>query len=293
MTTYRRKRTSDATDQYLDVDDILKDGEYLHVPAILADAQMVNTVRAAHPPRMRYGRGYLSDVSGHIIDARGTITDPVKEGGANWPSANVGLVSYWQHQIGEPCECPDGSPGRLTPHPNQSSMYCKPLSEDAATVDSTAAYYAMKDAAQHEWKRYGPRRDSCCGTCADQLGTIGHIGPEQTWPQQQRQGAPCSINGQPGRLEDRNGAFVCVPDQAIRGGNRGGDSTVINRGQQAAVGDPCGPDGSGRMVRRNGQLVCEPAEDFDHRTVDGAEAIRERAWRQSVIDAGTEYLRWK
>jgi hypothetical protein len=264
-----------------DRDGVLKDGRSARVPMQLADHALAlrDVVHQQHPPatgRFAYKRGYLTDIGSHrIVDARETISDPVTQGG--WPTANSGLYTYWGNTVGQPCRCPDGSEGRLVPHPNQSSLICEPLSKDAATVlDATAVWYQERARLSDEWKRYGPKRDSCCSSCADQEGTIGYLNSNQMqWPTGQHAGQEC--------MTDRKERGHIVNGRCVA--DRRDGTTVINPGQQAAVGDPCGPDGTGRMVKRNGKLQCEPVEDFDHQTVRDrayAESVRaaENAWKQ-------------
>jgi hypothetical protein len=305
MTTkYRRKRTNDkrTSDQYLD-DDILKDGEFLRVPMTLADSALRDTVRATHPPQMHYGRGYVRDTGSHrIVDARQTISDPVEEGGAGWPSANVELYPYWQHSVGGPCQCPYGSAGRLTPHPNESSLYCKPISEDAATVmDATQVWYAERARLSDEWKRYGPRRDSCCDGCADQniadpspprskpwpRPSFGSD-PLQHWPDPATlkpspvEGSDCMKNDKrPGRI--RGGK--CVADRRDAAPTNIGPPTA-RAGFEWAEGGECslGNGELGRYVREGDRLTCKPRSEFDARTVD-AQSIRDRAYYESVREA--------
>ena len=122
-----------------------------------------------------------------------------------------------------------------------------------------------------EWQRHGPRRDSCCSGCAsDQEGMVpGYINPQLAWPGGQREGDQCMDNAKrPGHIH--NGR--CVADRR--------DSAVINQGEYGVEGGPCGPDGEGRLVRENGELVCRPRSDFDAASV--AQVRRDAAYSQMV-----------
>jgi hypothetical protein len=244
MTTRRKRPSSDA---YLDLDDnpldennCLKDGRTYRVPLMLADSTdsgpylVDSRATPPHPARFAYRRGYLSDArSNLIVDARsptkvgqGTIpmpdfptrVAPDLPRGEAFPTQSGGTWPAYNNQIGAPCECEDGTKGRLAPHPSTSSMLiCQPLAEDAATVDATSAYYATVDAAQHEWRKHKPRplHDCGCHTITDQPGTVGHVNPQLAWPQGQTAGNACTLNGRPGHYQrGTNGELICVPDPA-------------------------------------------------------------------------------
>jgi hypothetical protein len=61
-------------------------------------------------------------------------------------------------------------------------------------------------------------------------------------------------------------------------------------------GGECTVNGApGRYVKRNGKYVCESRQDMDRASVDARdpEAVREAAWRQSVLDAENEWRRYR
>jgi hypothetical protein len=316
--TARRKRQNDGYDQ----DDILRDGEFLRVPMTLADAAMRGVVHHQHPPatgRFFYGRGFLTDTGSHrVVDARdeatkaGLVADqrikapklpsgvqPNLPGNLPWVSANRNVYSYWGHAIGEECECPDGTKGRLAPHPNQSSLFCQPLAEDAASV-----YYRMKDAAQHEWKRHGPRHDACCDGCADQAGTVGAINPQLAWPTGQHENGACMTDDRrQGTLRQQaDGSFRCVANDQAGNGRDSAEAVAVGPGPWPIGSLPEGmecscEDGSiGRLVKVDNQLVCLGRNDIgtDARTVnaDAAQGIRDRAYAESVRAAEQAWKQW-
>jgi hypothetical protein len=182
-TTRRRRRRQH--DQY--ADDVLRDGEFLRVPMMLADSgqSLRDVVHQKYPPR-GYRRGYVHD----------QISDPTTQGG--WPTQVSGIVKMYNNSVGDPCRCRSGEAGTLQPHPTiQSALICVENRKDGLAANDRA-YYEMCDQAMNAWRvKVGPVHDQ----------------------------HPCGCHQR--------------------------DATVINRGQSAAEGD-----GTGRLVRRNGELRC-------------------------------------
>jgi hypothetical protein len=317
MTTRRKRPSSDAyiDDNPLDENNCLKDGRSYRSSMMLVDSTdsgpylVDSRATPPHPARFAYKRGYLSDARTNlIVDQRikapklPTGTEPELTRGADWPTANSGLYSYWQHAIGEPCTCANGADGVLTPHPNQSSLYCRQIGEDAATVDATSAYYATVDAAQHEWRKHKPRPLHDCGchgrTITDQSGTVGYVNPQLAWPQGQTTGNTCTINGRPGRYQrGTNGELICVPDPA----NGKSDADIVAPMGTFPVGgswpEGCACDlGNGQygvLVKEGDKLICRERQVGNGDASVDHQAIRDRAYWDSVKSAQTDYLRWK
>jgi hypothetical protein len=232
---------------YVDDDPFEEDGSTVRDGCSIRTSMLLADARPRETPMFFYGRGYMQDANRRSPTAAGTgntapakSSEPVQQ---PWPTAHSGTFPSWNHTVGEACVCANGQKGRLVRSPDNSSvLVCQPDdADDAATVDGTSAYYAMKDAMQDEWRRYGPRplHDcGCSGRAHDQEGTVGFVPPAQLpWMTSgQSEGQECSVNGAPGRL-----------------------------------------------ARVDGKLVCRPVENSDAASV--AQARRDAAWRQSVIDA--------
>jgi hypothetical protein len=207
----------------------------------------LSTVHRAHPPQFAYKRGYLTDMNtGYIADARGPRS-PIKSGVGNiapseakdlprgdpWPTQHSGTYPTWQNTVGGACTCENGRPGTLQRAPDNSSvLICVESRQDAASV-----YYAMKDAAQYEYKRYGPRSNiSCCSGCterngrdADIVAPMGTYPVGGSWPE----GCTCDLgNGEYGVLVKEGDVLVCRARQV---GN--GDATPITPDSAQAVRD--------------------------------------------------------
>jgi hypothetical protein len=174
----------------------------------------------------------------------------------DWPTSNSGNYPIWGYSPGQSCRTVEGKPGKLCPHPSNSSiLICMPDSADsmdARLSPSDKAYYDMVDQAKDAWK-VGTIHDQhpCrCHDHRDQEITVGFVPPPQLpWMTSgQSEGQQCTINGQDGRL-----------------------------------------------VRVDGELVCRPVQDLDRASIDARdhEAIREAAWRQSVVDAENEWRRYR
>jgi hypothetical protein len=284
-----RKRQSDGY-----VDDMLRDGEVLRTSMMLADSVIMPArsrytppPRDTHdaPPLHYFARGYCFDQQ---------TSDPRQ---VPWPSQSAGTYSTYNHTIGAICTCPDGTEGRLKPHPSSMSMLiCEPLERDEPQ-DSASAYWRMKDSLNDAWKQYGPRRDGCGCHSRDQRiaepgppiprewpkGGYGdpNVGGCSNWPDpfslgpQPREGTECMDDAKrAGHI--RNGR--CVADRR--------DSAVINGGQSQAEGDPCGENGEGRLVRVNGELQCLPRQDLDQ------QAVRDRAYLASIAGIENEWRRY-
>jgi hypothetical protein len=216
MTRRERRRQRDG---YYE-SEIAADGEIVRRPHHLADSMIR---REEAPARFRYGTGYVDSIS-----------DPVEQGG--WPTQVSGVYPTYNNAVGDPCRCQNGRAGQLHPHPTMASaLICVENGRDAATIDGTAAYYAMRDGMADEWKRHGPRplRDrGCQGRDTDQIsrpdppaakewprGGYG-VDPLQHWPnpdelQSMAEGDQCTINGAPGKLVRENGKLVCKPRQDV------------------------------------------------------------------------------
>jgi hypothetical protein len=150
--TTRRRRRRQHDGYY---DDTLQDGESLRVPMTLADAAMVDTVRRLHPPRYHYGTRFLHDarapatsptVRGAGSIAPDTPSDPVQQ---PWPTSNSGNYPIWGYSPGQSCKTVEGKPGKLCPHPSNSSiLICMPDSSDSS-MDATSVYYKLRDEKPH------------------------------------------------------------------------------------------------------------------------------------------------
>jgi hypothetical protein len=84
---------------------------------------------------------------------------------------------------------PNGSEGRLVPHPDNSSiLVCEPLSADAARLSpSDRVYYAMVDGVRDTW-----RIGKDCGCQGQRDATVINGG------QSQAEGDPCGDGGKAG-----------------------------------------------------------------------------------------------
>jgi hypothetical protein len=277
----RRKRN----DSY--VDDVLRDGEVLHVPVHLADSRNIPWPRSRFTPANDAAPMFHFFAKGYCLDQ---ISDPVTQGG--WPTQVEGVYPMYNNAVGDPCKCRNGKPGTLRPHPTMASaLICVENLADAA-------YWYAKDAASTEWMRHGPPSRSCCSGCAshDQQGTVGYVGPPPVqWPQGQNAGDECMDDRKrPGRLvRQADGSFRCVA-------NNGRDQAPTNIGPPTArtgfewaEGGDCACTGGepGRYVRQGDMLICQPRQDLDHRGVD-AQAIRDRAWLESVRAAENAWRSW-
>jgi hypothetical protein len=321
MTTRRKRPSSDAylDDDPLDENNCLKDGRTYRSSMMLADSTdsgpylVDSRATPPHPARFAYKRGYVSDARTNlIVDARsptkvgqGTIPvpavptrayEPLPRGEA-FPTQSDGTWPSYNHNIGDPCECEDGTKGRLAPHPSTSSMLiCEPLARDAASV-----YYAMKDAAQHEWRKHGPRPLHDCGchtrTITDQPGTVGYINPQLAWPQGQTTGNTCTINGRAGHYQrGTNGELICVPDPA----NGKSDADIVAPMGTFPVGgnwpEGCACDlGNGEygvLVKEGDRLVCRERQVGNGDASVDHQAIRDRAYAQSVRAAEQAWKQW-
>jgi hypothetical protein len=319
MTT-RRKRQSDAyiDDDPLDENNCLKDGRTYRVPLMLADsgAFIVDShavPRSRFTPsstsgRFAYKRGYLSDAnSGLIVDARPRerISDPTRERGESgqiaWPQSTANIVPMFNNAIGAKCVCESGEAGTLQPHPTiASSLYCVPSRRDAATaMDGESAYRRMVDEAPFEYQKYraAPLHDCGCHQ-RDQEGMVpGYINPQLAWPTGQRAGDQCTTDDRrPGHLEARGDGYVCVPDR-----NGKSDADIVAPMGTYAVGGPwpegCSCDlGNGQygiLVKEGDRLVCRERQAGNGDASVDHQAIRDRAYWDSVKSAATDYLRWK
>jgi hypothetical protein len=202
MTTmYRRKRTNDQRQDDGVQDDVLRDGEFLRVPMTLADHALRDTVRATHPPRMHYGRGYLRDTTGAMIDARPHDAD--------WPTASAGVYNASAYTAGDPCTCEDGSAGRLAPHPSiVSALICQPNGRKDSISDPT---------------REGGWTMAASGVVPAYNNTVG---------------ARCTINGKAGTLQPHPtnmSALLCVPDAEDAASVL--DSTAVYYAERAKLSD--------------------------------------------------------
>jgi hypothetical protein len=300
----KRRKSRDA---YYD-DEIVADGEVVRTRMTMADAAMVSGIHAKYPRGgYHYGRGFVRDsASGLIVDARAPATSPIVRGAGNaapskssdperndWPTSNSGNFPIWGYSPGQSCKTVEGKPGKLCPHPSNSSiLVCMPDdSKDAATVmDATTAYYAMVDAAKDEWRRYGPRplHDcGCGGRTHDQEGTVGFLNTNQVqWPQGQHAGQRCTVNGAAGHIEKHGDQFVCIPDGRDQAPSNIAPSTAPVGGPWAQGGEcDLGNGEIGRLVKQGDRLICKPCE-ID---MDSAQAKRDAAYWQSVRDAESEW----
>jgi hypothetical protein len=226
------------------------------------------------PVRFHYGRGYATDAgTGLIADqrspfqvAQGSVPTKTAEDlprGQAFPTQSGGTFPAYNNEIGAECTCANGRPGTLKPHPSTSSMLiCVENGRDAATIDAASAYYAMRDQMQDEWKRYAPKpfSDSGCGGGARDQDISGSNPPP-------------------------------IPRDYPRGGY-GQDPLQHwpdpDNLQSMAEGDLCTINGApGKLVRRNGQLVCEPRQDMD------AQSVRDAAYYQSVRDLENAWRQWR
>jgi hypothetical protein len=219
------------------------EGESIHDLAHAIDAGRLSEtdMRLIYDNGFEAGRQSVENekpvASGLIVDARAPATSPIVRGAGNaapskssdperndWPTSNSGNFPIWGYSPGQSCKTVEGKPGKLCPHPSNSSiLICMPDdSKDAATVmDATTAYYAMVDAAKDEWRRYGPRplHDCGCHGVSDQPGNVpGFVGPPQKpWITGQSVGQECMTDDKKqGRLALENGRYVC---RAIQNGD--------------------------------------------------------------------------
>jgi hypothetical protein len=302
--TIRKRRN--RRDAYLD-DDVVRDGEIIRTPMVLADHAMIDAIHRAHPPRIAYKRGYCTDVNtGFIVDRRAPATSPTVRGALNtaptessepprndWPTSQIGAYNTWGFAPGQPCTTVEGRRGTLCPHPSNSSiLICMPDNSRDAAMDGTSAYFAMKDSLADAWRAFGPRRDSCCSGCAprDQQGNEpGFVGPPQlAWPQGQHAGQQCTVNGAAGHIEKRGDQFVCIPDRDGRDAEIVAPQGTYPVGGSWPEGCACdlGNGEYGVLVKEGDRLVCRARQVGNgDASLAAAEARRDAAYAQMCRDA--------
>jgi hypothetical protein len=301
--TTRQRRQSD---QYFDPGDYdehgtLRDGRTARFPMHLVDssAGLQSRFTPPTPPgRFAYKRGYLSDAStGYIVDARSVerISDPTQQGG--WPQQTSNVVPAFNNKIGAPCRCESGEAGTLQPHPTiASSLYCVPDRRDAESV-----YRQSVLDAEHEWKRYGPRRDASIADPSPPQQRPwprgGYVDPSQggstMWPNpdtlhSQRPGDQCTLNGQAGHLQARGNNLVCIPDRNGRDADIVAPMGTFPVGGSWPEGCACdlGNGEYGVLVKEGDRLVCR-----ERQVGNGDASVDHQAIRDASYHAMCEQAR--
>jgi hypothetical protein len=180
-------------------------------------------------------------------------------------------------------------------------LICEPLAKDSA-MDGETVYRRMVDQAPFEYQKYraAPLHDCGCHgrTITDQPGTVGYINPQLAWPQGQTAGSTCTINGRPGHYQrGTNGELICVPDPT----NGKSDADIVapkgvyEVGGSFPEGCTCELPGGGYgvLVKEGNKLVCRERQVGKGDASVDHQAIRDRAYWDSVKAAATDYLRWK
>jgi hypothetical protein len=270
MTTLsRRQRRQLRNDGY--IDDVIRDGEVVRIPMMLADAQPMQPWPRPAPLQLRYGRGYISDTrTGAIVDARppqgigawSPASNPGSRNGAQVTDASAyyamrdALADEWRRYgpKRDGCGCSGHKDGMIAPEHSGELLPGDP--------------YNPQPKRQYPLGGYTPDPNASGIT---------------SWPDpfslsSQHEGDQCTINGAPGTLhQGQDGKFVCVPNRRDAAQE---PITAMTRRNTCTM-----PDGRrGRMERQaGGQLVCVPGNgDQAPSNIGPAEAEVGGPWAQGA-----------
>jgi hypothetical protein len=247
----RRRQQRNNADAYVD-DDIIRDGEVVRIPMMLADAAPMQPWPRPTPPQLRYGRGYVADAgTGAIVDRRPA---PHGTGFAHHvqtpPARDAAASTYYAMK--------DALSTEYLRHGPKRDACCSGCASHDATISPPHSGELLNSNDPYNPQ---PKRQYPLGGYTPDPNASGMT----AWPDpfalsSQHEGDACTLNGAPGTLRrGQNGDMVCVP---TRRGDAGQDVpiTAMTRRNGCTM-----PDGrAGHMERGpGGVLTCVPGEAGD------------------------------
>jgi hypothetical protein len=257
MTTLsRRQRRQLRNDQY--IDDVIRDGEVVRIPMMLADqAPMQPWPRPAPAPRA-FARGYVSDAAGRIT----------KHSTAAYYASRAAMQDEWK-QYGPKASCCSGC-----------------ASHDANISPPHSGELLPRDPFNPQ-----PRREWPHGGYNDPSSNGGSQWPDPFRLQSRREGDECmGDDKRPGVLRRApDGQLVCIPTGRDQAPSNIGPATAGVGLEWSQGGDcTCENGEPGLYVKQGDMLICQP-RDFNG---DAAQARRDAAYFDSVRNLENAWRSW-